>query len=68
MSVFGAMSLETGTVTGKGKRTLVSGHKNMGVLLQVLRQQVADSVVLLLQGEVGAVGHAWRNVNVDILA
>ena len=39
----------------------------MGVLLQVLSEQVAESVVLLLQGEVGAVGHAFKSVSHNIL-
>ena len=39
----------------------------MRVLLQVLGEEVAEGVVLLLQGEVGAVGHAYPCVSEDVL-
>lgn len=47
-----------GAATGKGERTLITSHVDVGVQLQVLREQVAERVVLLVQDEVGRVGHA----------
>lgn len=38
--------------------TFVSGHDNVGRLLEVLADEVAQRVVLLHQDEVGRVGHA----------
>lgn len=40
--------------------TLVARHQDVLVHLQVLGQEVAESVVLLLDDEVGRVGHAWE--------
>lgn len=44
---------------GRRRLTLISSHENVWVLLQMLRDQVSEGVILLLQGEVGAVGHAF---------
>jgi hypothetical protein len=43
--------------------TLVASHPNVWVGLQVLREEVAQGVVFLLQHKVGRVGHA----RVDLL-
>jgi hypothetical protein len=39
-------------------RTLVRGHHDVGRLLEVLGEQVAEGVVFLEHEEVGRVGHA----------
>lgn len=39
--------------------TLVTSHVHVRVSLDMLGQQVAQSVIFLLQNEVGGVGHAW---------
>jgi hypothetical protein len=46
----------------RGRRTLVSGHEDLGVHLQVLRKEVSQGVVLLAEEEVGRIGHAWRGL------
>lgn len=43
----------------RGLRTLVRGQHDVGRLLEVLGEQVAQGVVFLEHEEVGRVGHAW---------
>ncbi|RDA83508.1 hypothetical protein CP532_2673 [Ophiocordyceps camponoti-leonardi (nom. inval.)] len=43
-----------------GLLTLVAGHVDIGMKLEVLREEVAQRMILLLENEVGGVGHALR--------
>lgn len=47
--------------------TLVAGHEDLGVHLEVLREEVADGVVFLLDDEVGSVGHASNGLLLELL-
>jgi hypothetical protein len=47
----------------RGCRTLVSGHHDISMLLEAFGEQVSDGVVLLLEYEVGSVGHALATVS-----
>lgn len=40
--------------------TLVAGHHDIGMHLEVLRDQVTDGVVLFLDDEIGGARHAYR--------
>lgn len=40
--------------------TLVTGHQDVRVLLEMLRNKVANGVILLLDQEIGTVGHACQ--------
>jgi hypothetical protein len=42
------------------RRTLVASHVDVRMGLEVLREKIAQSVILLHEDEVGRVGHACR--------
>jgi len=48
-------------------RDLVARHEDVLVHLQVLGQEVTEGVVLLLDYEVGSVGHAGKNLLLNLL-
>lgn len=50
-----------------GMGHFVSGHQDMGSLLQVLAEKIAESVVFLEQDEVRRVGHACKRLLGDLL-
>lgn len=43
-------------------RTLVSCHVDVGMHFEMLRQQVAQSVILFPQDKVRGIGHPWQTV------
>lgn len=51
----------------RGWLTLVAGHENLGVHLEILGEQVADSVILLSNDEVGSVRHACDRLLLELL-